>query len=120
MAFFKQRPLLIVILPLFILTAAASFHRFVIETDYLVNYEGPCDPETDSCYVDCVDEECSEEYYYTVIERHANEIFALCGPDITDCAAAETCPIDEPTCSIRYCDPATETAFCDPINPGSL
>jgi len=113
---FKDRILLWTLIPLILVAAGVSFYRFMIATDYLVNYEGPCDPEVAHCYVDCVDDECSEEYYYTIIERHASDVHALCGPDIIDCESAEFCPAHEPQCSVTYCDPETEMDFCEDIN----
>lgn len=101
----KNNFLIYSILVLTIIAASASYYRFMVLGDYIVSYEGPCDPETESCYVDCEDEECTTEYYYTVIERNAAEIFEKCGEDITDCDAAYECQSDAAECSITYCDP---------------
>lgn len=77
----------------------------MIQNDYLVSYEGFCDPAESSCYVDCADDECTEEYYFTIVERPATEIYSLCGSDITDCEAANHCSTDSEECSVSYCDP---------------
>lgn len=92
-----------------------SFYRFVILKDYLVAYEGECDPETESCFVGCEDDECLEFYYHSVIERKANEIYSLCGPDISECNEAYFCPETESNCSIYYCDATSSQDECDNI-----
>jgi len=120
MAVLKKHILLWVLIPLLILAGGASYYRFMDSTDYLVNYEGACDPNTAHCYVDCADAECSEEYYYTIVERHARDIEALCGPDVSDCEAASTCTVSEKACSVTYCDPVTEADSCEDINATQL
>ena len=95
---------------------SASYYRFMVIKDYMVRYEGPCDQYTESCYIGCEDDECSEQYFYTEITRHANDIYSLCGEDITDCEAANTCsPIDR-ECSVAYCDLDIERDACETIS----
>ena len=117
---FKRNILLLVIIGLLCLTTAASYYRFIVTNDYLVSYEGSCDPENDSCFVDCEDDECTTEYYYTIVQRSATNIKALCGKDITDCEAAHTCSLNEQDCNVSYCDPEEDTDACDDINQSSL
>ena len=112
---FKKHFMWYVFLPLLILAAASSYYRFMIQTDYMVSYEGPCDESTQNCYADCDDEECTSEYYFSTITRHANDIYALCGNDVLDCEAAESCPPEESTCSITFCDLETESEQCETI-----
>jgi hypothetical protein len=116
---FKKKILTYTIIPLIIFTAAVSYYRFVVISDFMVSYEGECDPEIESCFVDCADDECSEEYYYTEITRHHNEIESLCGEDITDCEAANSCQESE-ECEILYCDPETDEDACEEINQDNL
>lgn len=87
-----------------ILLASASLYRFYIQQDYLVAYEGDCDPATESCYLYCEDDECTEPFYYSVIERGAATLYDMCGPDVTECDKAYSCEGDE-TCAIYFCDP---------------
>jgi hypothetical protein len=78
----------------------------MVLNDYVVAYEGDCDPYTESCFVGCEDDECTEEYYYTLIEKYAPNVKAQCGTDITECDAAYEClPEDGGRCQITYCDP---------------
>ena len=113
---FKAHIFSLTLILLISIAVTASFYKYVILEDYIVSYEGECDPEIYNCFVDCVDDECTEEYYYTAIERHANEIYALCGDDITDCEAANYCPTNIAECSVTYCDPVTNGDACESIN----
>jgi len=72
-----------------------------------VTYEAECDPETNSCFVRCDDDDCFETYNYSLITRKANKIKKLCGENITDCNSALSCKIDEINCSIEYCNAAS-------------
>lgn len=94
-----------VCIPLLMLAGILSYYRFVVSYDYVVEYEGECDPAEASCYVGCEDEECTEVYYYSVVTKHAADLYATCGPDITDCAEASVCLPGDRVCEIAYCDP---------------
>lgn len=107
--FFKKHILLIIVLPLAILFIGASYTRFVINQDYLVSYEGDCDPAaSESCFVYCEDEECTDPFYYSIIERRASVVHELCGEDVSICDEAYWCSEDESECSITFCDPQTD------------
>lgn len=90
---------------LLILVIASSYYRFVVLNDYLVAYEGDCDPEIESCYEYCENGEC---YYYSIIERQAAEINQLCGSDPTACDEAYECQPDVDSCTIYFCDPEAD------------
>lgn len=73
--------------------------------DYIVEYEGFCEPEVSSCFVGCEDDECTTEYYYTIVTKNAPQLLEQCGADITDCDFAHIClPKGDEGCSITYCD----------------
>ena len=115
MAHFKKYLLLYTLLPLIILMVATSYYRFMVIQDYTVGYEGLCDPFTESCYVYCDDEACSEPFYYSWIERNAGDLYAECGPLVTECDAAYECPLgEENDCAIYFCDSSTEQ--CDELS----
>lgn len=116
MQFFKSHILLFTIVPLFILFVAASYVRFMIQLDYLVSYEGECDPYTESCFLYCEDEECSDPFYYTTIERQAKEIYDRCGLDVSECEEAQTCQSDVAVCNITYCDINDPQTECETLN----
>lgn len=109
----KANLLLVVVIPILLITTAASYYRFYILDDFFVAYEGDCDPETASCFVGCDNDDCSEVYYYNLIERHAAEIRTVCGTDITDCNQAMSCPDTDAHCQITFC---TDGESCDEIN----
>lgn len=96
-----------------ILAVASSFYRFTFLKDYLVSYEGNCDPYTQNCFLYCEDDECTDPFYYSIIERHAAEIYARCGEDVTFCDAAYECQADAVLCSISYCDPDSDGEACE-------
>jgi hypothetical protein len=118
MAHFKKYLLLYTLLPLIILMALSSYYRFIVTQDYTVGYEGLCDPYTESCYVYCEDEACEEPFYYSWIERNAGELYAECGPLVTECDAAYECPSNTASCDIFFCDPLFEE--CDGLSESDL
>jgi hypothetical protein len=116
--FLSKHILTVILTPAIVLTVAACFFRFFVLEDYLIAYEGDCDPETQSCYVWCEDSEDSSScFYYSVIERHASEIAEKCDLDVSECDAAYVCQEDVEICSLSYCDPYIDGAeSCDTIN----
>ncbi len=106
---------------LLIATAAVNAYiRFFVEHDYVVAYEGACEPETEDCFVGCEDDACTSVYYYTKVRKYAADLFAECGPDITECEEANRCiPSRDSYCSIAYCDPAENGEECESFS-GSM
>jgi len=99
-----------------ILSSSASYYRFVVLDDYLVSYEGECDPYTQVCFVGCEDDECTSEYYYSLMEKYAPNVFEQCGKDITDCENAYVClPEDGEKCAITFCDPESGADACEEL-----
>lgn len=84
-----------------------SCNRFILKSDYVVSYEGVCDPSFESCFVGCEDDECTQEYYYTEVQKYAPDLYRECGKDITDCDVANICLPEDKDCSVTYCDPET-------------
>ncbi len=97
------------------LSVGASFYRFVILNDYIVEYEGECDPRFNSCFIGCSDESCTNTYYYSKIKREATELLSKCGNNILECESAESCQEDSgSSCITNYCEPSeTETECSD-------
>ena len=101
---FRKHILLYTLLPLLVITTTVSYYHFIVTSEYVVQYEGECDPKTESCFEGCEDDTCESIYPYKIIERQASSILSLCGPDITDCPDANVCTNDEMECRIEYCD----------------
>lgn len=110
---FRSHFLSYVLLPFVIFFIGASYVRFFVIQDYLVSYEGTCDPAVHDCFVGCEDEECTSEYYYSVVEKYAPNLYEQCGADITDCEAASECTPGEEQCSITYCSPEVDGDACE-------
>lgn len=100
---FKKYILLYTLIPLLILTIASTYYRFAVIHDYVVSYEGECDPYKSSCFVGCEDEECTQKYFYTKIERHASDLVRLCGDNVVGCEFSDICSEGEFQCKIEYC-----------------
>jgi hypothetical protein len=105
-----------------VLTASASYYRFIVLGDFMVSYEVDCDPFTEDCFIGCEDNQCTEEYFYSTITRHANEIEALCGNDITDCEAAQHCSANNNRCTRITCDSGLDACdvFSENDDPGNV
>lgn len=105
---FKDHPMLYILVPLGVIAISFSFYRFMVAGTYIVEYEGDCDPATQSCFFACEDEECSSVYYHSWMQKNNADLFTQCGPDITDCEAAFTCLSTDRHCTIEYCDSSTD------------
>ncbi len=116
---FKKYFLLYTLIPLAILSIASSYYRFIVTEDYLVEYEEECNPEVNSCFIGCKDDDCSAEYYYCLVTKHASQLMTQCGPDITDCESAQVClPGEKGDCSVTFCDIETDGDACEVIEMG--
>jgi len=82
-----------------------SFFRFIVKQDYLIGYEGECDPTIESCFIGCEDDTCTKEYYYTEIQKYAQDLMKQCGKNITDCELANVCLPEDNNCFVNFCDP---------------
>jgi hypothetical protein len=100
---FRKNILAFVLVPLVCLLALSSYYRFVVLDDYNVTYEIPCDPQLNSCFMFCEDDECLEPYFYTEINRYAKDLINLCSENILDCKYFSYCTENERLCEINYC-----------------
>lgn len=109
---FRDNIISFILIPLIILIGCISFFRFMVFQDYVVSYEGSCDPSINSCFVGCEDDACTKEYFYFKMQKYAPDLYAQCGKDITNCEVANKCMPDDRKCSIVYCDPEINTDEC--------
>ena len=84
-----------------------SFYRFMIKHDYIVGYQGSCDPATGKCFMSCDDDTCTKPDYYSEIQKYEPDLYKECGKDITNCDAASVCLPTDRKCSITYCNKST-------------
>ena len=104
-----------------VLSVGYAYERFMVMRDYTVAYEGTCDPAIQSCFVGCEDDECVDEYYYTKVQKYAVDLYAQCGPDITDCDVASAClPEDGKKCTVTFCDPVVDGGECSAVVQDSV
>jgi hypothetical protein len=124
------------ILPLLVLSVAASYFRFIFTTDYLVSFEGWCDQESESCFVNSYfDEECEYdtedgctiEYTYKLVKKPVSDFMyqiAQCSEntflDPMECEIVDVCGYDEPECSIEYCDQEKSSSECSFISDANV
>lgn len=98
--------LVVILVPLIALSVAASYYRFIVAGDYVVEYEGMCDPATESCFEGCEDDACEITYPYKSMQKYAADLRSACDTDITDCEEASICLASDRDCVATYCDPA--------------
>jgi len=112
-----KHPLLLVLVPFCIFVVVASYFRFMVAGDYIVEYEGTCDPVNEACFAGCMDDECTELHYHTMVRKYASDVLEQCGVDFSDCEEANTCLPSDRECAVTYCDASTvtETESCDQI-----
>lgn len=91
-----------------------SYRRFMIKQDYVVGYEGICDPATNinKCFEGCNDDACTEKHYYLKMVKYAPDLYKECGEDITDCEAASACLSGDNNCIETYCNPDDKSDTC--------
>lgn len=106
-------------------SVGATYYRYVVAHDYMIQAEADCDPYTETCFTYVCDPEADEECtgdpledtsYYKLITRNAKNV-PLCDPAEESCEAL-VCPEGEADCVFTLCDPATaeEGVECsDPV-----
>lgn len=111
-----------------VLATGVSFHRYVVEHDYLVEMRVACDPALNRCFMGACDAEAGElcgddpattpeEYTYAIIRRNAKYLPA-CDLNADDCLPP-TCGDGEPECEMRFCTDEDTEAGTDCSAPGS-
>ena len=113
--YFRNHILLFILTTFLIIVSVASYYRFMIRHDYVVGYEGVCDPKIEQCFIGCEDDACTEEYYYSQVIKYAPDLYNECGSDITDCEAASMCFPNDQKCSVNYCNPEIDGDVCTVI-----
>ncbi len=102
---FRDHFLAIALVPAIVVIGIISYNKFIVNHDYIVSYEGVCDPSVQQCFIGCEDEECTEAYYYSKVQKYAQDLYAQCGKDITDCKVANECLLGDRKCSVTFCSP---------------
>lgn len=110
---FRNNATFYILATLTVLSIGAAYFRFIVAQDYIVAYEGVCEPATQICFIKCSDDACTSKEYYDKVQKYAANLYAQCGKDITDCNDANIClPQGDKKCSITYCDPKIEGNTC--------
>jgi len=117
---FKNNFFLFILMPIILIIGYISFNRFIINHDYMISYEGDCDPVIENCYIGCEDDECNEKYFYTKIFKYAPDLYEQCGNTIVGCDSANICFINDKNCSISYCDLEFESNLCESEDGSSI
>lgn len=116
--FLSNNFFLLVLLFAVIVVVFLSYNRFIVRHDYIVGYEGVCDPITEKCFVG-VDDTSGKEYYYSKVRKYAPDLYKECGSDITDCEAASICLPNDRRCSVTYCNSEIESNVCSALSTES-
>lgn len=110
-----SRVLTIVFVLAVLSSVGATYYRYMVQKDFLVKYETPCDPSQGTCFVYECDpeiEECTgnleeDTTYYSLMYRKAFNIPACDAGVEGDCDSAYICPLEEAECSVVTCDEET-------------
>ena len=105
------------LLGVILITWIFSYFHFMVRHDYVVYYEGGCNPVSESCFVGCEDDSCTSEYYYSKVQKYAPDLLRVCGEYTADCAEANVCLPTDRKCSIIYCDPIVDGDVCATSTP---
>ncbi len=115
MKHFRKNFFFYILTLLIIIISVVSYNRLFINQNYIIEYEGICDPITENCFVGCEDDECTKEYYYTKMIKYTPDLYKQCGKDITDCESANICLPEDQICSITYCNIKIDKEICELI-----
>lgn len=83
------------------------YHQYVIERNFVLAVNAPCNPETESCFAWACDPEEDEECDLTPYKKV--EIIANEAPQCLEEHACEefSCDPESETCSVTYCEDET-------------
>lgn len=111
----RKSKALFLILGIFIIgSVAATYWRYMVKKDYVIQAQIDCDPETENCLVWRCDPASTEEgevctgdtetdiWYYKILNRNAKNI-PDCDPAEEACTAYQ-CEPGEEACEITNCD----------------
>ncbi len=122
--------ILTIVFVLLVLTSVGvAYYRYMVQNNFLVKYQTPCDPAVESCFVyecdpeadECTGDPEEDTTYYSLMYRLANNIPA-CDVEVEgDCDKAYTCPVGEEGCEIVTCNDETSVAEeSDCSDPGDF
>lgn len=113
MEHFRKNFFFYILIFFIIIVGIISYNRFIINHDYMVEYEGVCDPIIEKCFLGYEEENNGEkEYYYSYVRKYAADLYAQCGKDIIDCESANFCLPDDRECSVVYCETGINDNIC--------
>jgi hypothetical protein len=93
----------------------ATFYRYMIKKDYIVQAQVDCDPYGEACFVwncdpvseiegeVCTGDPEADTWYYKIINKNASKI-QICDANDEECDAL-VCAQDEPDCEFVFCNP---------------
>lgn len=97
----------------------ATYYRYIIVKDYVIEAQVSCDPMVEKCFILVCDSESGEECtgnseedtsYYKLLHRNAKNI-PLCDPQESDCLVS-VCQAGEEDCRVVFCDASMEDSIC--------
>lgn len=100
---------------LLVASFGATFYRYMIKKDYIVQAQVDCDPYAEACFVWNCDPESDEEgemctgdpeedmWYFKVINKNASQIVSCDAND--EACDALVCAQNEPDCEFVFCNP---------------
>ena len=124
----KSKVLFLILGILIVGSVAATYWRYMMKRDYIIQAQIDCDPETENCFIWKCDpmsleegEECTgvpdnDIWYYKILNRNAKNI-PDCDPKDENCTAY-VCGEGEKDCSEELCDPENVPDGEECNNPG--
>lgn len=100
----RSHILVSICVPLILLAVLVSYYRFYVAYDYIADYEIPCEPGTQNCFVRCDTDMCTDAVPFIRVSKYALDLYLQCGANIEGCAAAGTCLQTDRQCSVHFCD----------------
>lgn len=100
----KSKYLLWAFILVAIVSAIYGYRTILGERDFVVNSTTICNPETESCFKWCDEEECEDEYYNKIIKN--GQSIPVCNEALEECESL-VCEPEEQDCRIITCSEET-------------
>ena len=118
----KTKIFWLIVIALIFLSIGATFYRYVIKKDYIIEAKVDCDPYREPCFVwncdplseeeegeRCTGDEEDDIWYYKIIKKNAGRI-SFCAEGDEECEPF-FCGENEPDCEFVFCNEENREEF---------
>lgn len=106
----RSKTFFLLLVTILIVSVFASYYRYYVNRDYLIEIQIDCDPSLESCFVwncdstiegECTGDQSNDIWYYKYFYRNAKNV-PICNPSEENCDVY-TCQNNEENCYEKTC-----------------